>query len=111
MSLVIMHLSVCPTITAHVQRSAFPHIDCSSTQKGITHREQVQKHSADSGKCARGWKGELCKGLWGVVKGKHEEMGWGRLAILETAEKQGRDLRSRPVHSVVGFGQTLKFSL
>lgn len=53
------------------------------------------------------------QGVGGVVQGKgqHEEMGWGRLAILETAEKQGRDLRSRPVHSVVGFGQTLKFSL
>lgn len=51
----------------------------------------------------------MCKG----IDGKDDMKSWvgGRLAMMETAEKQGRDLRSRPVRSVVGFGQTLKFNL
>lgn len=68
MSLVVMRLSVCPTITAHVQRSAFPHRDCSSTQEGIPHSEQsrniqlVQEsvQGDERGSCARGLVGRGC---------------------------------------------------
>lgn len=80
-----MHLSVCPTITTHVQWSAFPHGGCPRTQKETPHREKSRN-------IHRRFR-EACKD--------------GELEMLETASKEGMRLEgvpcSRPMHSVVGL--------
>lgn len=90
-------MSVClsaPTITAHVQWSAFPHGGCPRTQKETPHREQSRS-------IRRKFR-EACKN--------------GELGALETARKQGTGLeRDAPPQADDafggGFGQTLKFNL
>lgn len=93
MSLIIVHLSVCPhPAAAHVQWSAFPHGGCLRTQKEIPHREQPRS-------IQRRFR-EACN---------IEEL--GTLETVKTSIGLERDAPSQTDAFSGGFGQTLKFNL
>lgn len=89
----IMHLSVRPTVAAHVKWSAFPHGGCPRTQKETPHREQSRS-------IHRRFR-EACKDR--------------ELEMLEIAEKRRHGVGGgAPFQTDAfrgGFGQTLKFNL